>query len=168
MHLYQRSTTIECALRAQALAPLIPFAAYMDLWEIRGDVMSVPHIHAGAKVDGNVRCDIQRDVTRCSLEIRIAPLAARVDQLYRDPTSPGFRSSRRHAVEFNAPTACFCVNVPFGRRQANRTTAGLNHCRPADVTEVYAAAARGYLDLAGTLSNLNSTATGFDDRFLRS
>src|ERR1700722_4728864 len=169
VYLQRGTSAIQLAFGRERLGPpLVAFAANMDIRKIRGDVMPVTHIHAGAHVDGYIGGNIHRDVARTRLQIGVVTLAARIHQFHRDAARPCFRTGRGNPEELNAAAAGLCVYRSLGRRQMNAAASGFDLRRSAHITQIHAAAARRYFYLPAALPHLHIAAAGLDDRALRS
>src|SRR5579864_1578701 len=142
MYLQPGSAAVELALGGQRLRPIpIALAADMYVLKIGRDVMSTAHVDAGANIDGDVGSDVDRDVTGSCFQIGVATLAAVIHQLHGDFASASFRRRGWYAIEFDAATTGFGVNMSFGGSQPNAASTGFNLSRTADIAEIDAAAA---------------------------
>src|ERR1039457_1324668 len=166
-YLHHGTAAIQLAFGRQRLrSPPVALTADVNIGEIGSDAVSVPHIDAGPHIDGYIRRNVDRNIARTGFPIGLVPFDARVHQFHGDPARTRFSAGRRHAIQLDAATAGFRVNVPLGRGQVDAPSSGLDLCGTTDVTQIHAAAARRNFHFATTLAYFDAAAAGLNDRAL--
>src|SRR4029077_14336400 len=164
-HFQDWPPAVQAAFCGQRLRTVsAPLTSYLDVWKIGTDAMPVSQVDAGPDRDAHIVRNIDGDISGGGFEQRIVTFPASVDKFHSNSARTGFGARRRHAVQLNAASTSLRSHMPFGRRQVDAATAGINVDRSANISKIDAATAGGNLHFTVALPDLDAAAPGFDGR----
>src|SRR5208283_4106921 len=134
----------------------------MNVRELGHNVMSIAQIDTGAHGNGDIRRNVNGNVSGRSFKPGVDRGSAGFYQLYHDAASTGLDPRRGNAVEFDSAATSLGVHIAFSGCEVNAAAAGVNFSWTANVSQVNAAATGLRLHFARALTDLNAASTGLD------